>query len=141
MTESGKKDAPPPDPFALWRQTYETAEQAWSKVLEQTTTSDAFAASLGRSLDSYLGFQKLMRDNIQLYLESLNFPTRNDIARLGELIVDLENKIDDLDDRVDELLSEVESHRRAGGGDARGRAAGQTPARNESRGRPARKGG
>ena len=110
MTEGGKRDAPP-DPFAMWRQTYELAEQAWSKAIEQTTGTDEFAASLGKSLDSYLGFQRLMRENMQLYLESMNLPTRNDIARLGELIVNLENKIDQLDDRVDTLLDEVASLR------------------------------
>jgi polyhydroxyalkanoic acid synthase PhaR subunit len=117
MSDSSRQD-PPPDPFALWRQAYETAERTWSKTLEQTTASEAFAASLGRSLDSYLGFQKVMRDNMQLYLESMNFPTRNDVARLGELIVNLENKIDDLDDRVDSLLDEVAALRSRGGQDA-----------------------
>jgi hypothetical protein len=55
---------------------------------------------------------------MQLYLESMNFPTRNDVARLGELIVNLENKIDDLDDRVDSLLDEVAALRSRGGQDA-----------------------
>ena len=116
MAESGKQETPP-DPFALWRRTYEMAEQAWGKALEQTTGTDAFAANLGKSLDSYLGFQKLMRDNMQLYLESMNLPTRADLARLGELIVNLENKIDDLDDRVDALVDEVAALRQGHDGD------------------------
>jgi polyhydroxyalkanoic acid synthase PhaR subunit len=114
MSEPPKRETPP-DPFALWRQTYELAEEAWSKALGQVSGTDAFSASLGKSLDSYLGFQKLMRDNMQLYLESMNVPTRDDIARLGELIVNLENKIDDLDDRVDSLLEEVAGLRRGAG--------------------------
>jgi hypothetical protein len=58
---------------------------------------------------------------MQLYLESMNVPTRNDVARLGELIVNLENKIDALDDRVETLLDEVAALRRE-------RAAGAAPA-------------
>ena len=114
MTDAGKRDTPPqlPDPFAVWRQTYEQAEQAWTRALQQTTGSDAFAESLGRSLDSYLGFQKMLRENMQVYLESMNVPTRNDIARLGELIVNLEDKIDELDDRIDTLLGDVAALRR-----------------------------
>ena len=126
MTDAGKRDAPL-DPFAIWRQSYEQAEQAWTRTLQQTTGTDAFAESLGRSLDSYLGFQKMLRDNMQLYLESLNVPTRNDIARLGELIVNLENKIDDLDDRVDTLLTEVAALR-GEGTDQRADGATRTPA-------------
>ena len=34
------------------------------------------------------------------YLEGINLPTREDIARLGELIVALEEKVDQLDDRL-----------------------------------------
>ena len=43
------------------------------------------------------------------YLEMLNVPTREDIARLGELIVGMEEKLDQLDDRlsrIEELLVE-----------------------------------
>ena len=128
MTDAGKRDTPPqlPDPFALWRQSYEQAEQAWTKALQQTTGSDAFGESLGRSLDSYLGFQKMLRENMQVYLESMNVPTRNDIARLGELIVNLENKIDELDDRIDTLVTNVASLRRerAAGPSGAGQAGG-----------------
>ena len=134
MTDAGKRDSSPPplpDPFAAWRQAYDAAEQAWTKALQQTTGTDTFAESLGRSLDSYLGFQKMMRENTQLYLESMNVPTRNDITRLGELIVNLENKIDDLDDRVDTLLTEVAALRRER---ATGPASSQTAPRGGSRG-------
>ena len=34
------------------------------------------------------------------YLEQINLPTREDIGRLGELIVSLEEKVDQLDDRL-----------------------------------------
>jgi hypothetical protein len=43
------------------------------------------------------------------YLEQINLPTREDIARLGELIVALEEKVDQLDDR----LSAIEQTLRA----------------------------
>ena len=140
MTDAGKRDTPPqlPDLFAVWRQTYEQAEQAWTRALQETTGSDAFAESLGRSLDSYLGFQKMLRENMQVYLESMNVPTRNDIARLGELIVNLENKIDDLDDRVDTLLTDVAALRRQGAARPSG---GARAAGDRKSGRGARPGG
>ena len=39
------------------------------------------------------------------YLEQINLPTREDIARLGELIVSLEEKVDQLDDRLARIES------------------------------------
>ena len=40
----------PTDPFELWRQLYETNEQAWSAALEQAMGSPAFGESSGLRL-------------------------------------------------------------------------------------------
>jgi polyhydroxyalkanoic acid synthase PhaR subunit len=90
----------PTDPFELWRQIYETNERAWNAVLERTVNNPAFAESSGKILETFLSAQKTVRDNMRSYLEQINFPTREDIARLGELIVALEEKVDRLDDRL-----------------------------------------
>jgi polyhydroxyalkanoic acid synthase PhaR subunit len=88
------------DPFELWRQIYETNERAWNAVLERTMASPTFAESSGKVLETFLAAQKTVRDNMRAYLEAINVPTREDIARLGELIVHLEEKVDQLDDRL-----------------------------------------
>src|SRR5437016_14569604 len=93
----------PPDPFELWRQIYDTNERAWNAVLERTVNNPAFAESSGKILETFLAAQKTVRDNMRSYLEQINLPTREDIARLGELIVALEEKVDQLDDRLDGL--------------------------------------
>ena len=91
---------PSSDPFELWRQIYETNERAWNAVLERTVNNPAFAESSGKILETFLSAQKTVRDNMKSYLEGINLPTREDIARLGELIVSLEEKVDQLDDRL-----------------------------------------
>jgi len=96
-----------PDPFTFWKQWYDTNEQAWSKALEQMVGTPEYAQTMGKTMEAFLAFQRSVRDNMRLYLESVNLPTREDIARLGEQIVHLEEKIDDLDDRVDELMAAV----------------------------------
>src|SRR5438552_9983010 len=88
------------DPFELWRQIYETNEKAWNAVLERTVNNPAFAESSGKILETFLAAQKTVRDNMKSYLEGINLPTREDIARLGELIVALKEKVDQLDDRL-----------------------------------------
>src|SRR5438105_13042617 len=90
----------PPDPFELWRQIYDTNERAWNAVLERTVNNPAFAESSGKILETFLSAQKTVRENMRSYLEQINLPTREDIARLGELIVGLEEKVDQLDDRL-----------------------------------------
>ena len=89
-----------PDPFELWRQIYDTNERAWNTILERSVINPSFAESSGKVLETFLAAQKTVRDNMRAYLEQINVPTREDIARLGELIVALEEKVDQLDDRL-----------------------------------------
>jgi polyhydroxyalkanoic acid synthase PhaR subunit len=100
-------DNPNPSPFELWRQIYETNERAWNAVLERTVNNPAFAESSGKILETFLAAQKTVRDNMRQYLEQVNLPTREDIARLGELIVSLEEKVDQLDDRLARIESSL----------------------------------
>ena len=101
MSSSAQQSPPrPPDPFELWRQIYDTNERAWNTVLERTVSNPAFAESSGKLLETFLAAQKTIRDNMRSYLEQVNLPTREDITRLGELIVALEEKVDQLDDRL-----------------------------------------
>jgi polyhydroxyalkanoic acid synthase PhaR subunit len=99
--QASPSSARPPDlPFELWHQIYETNERAWNTVLERTVNNPAFAESTGKMLETFLAAQKTVRDNMRSYLEQINLPTREDIARLGELIISLEEKVDQLDDRL-----------------------------------------
>lgn len=90
----------PPDPFEMWRKFYEANETAWTKAAQETTSSEAFAEMQGRMLETFLAFQKGARDAMNNQLATLNLPSRDDVARLGELILGVEEKIDQLEDRV-----------------------------------------
>ena len=91
------------DPFETWRQLYDANERAWTEALEQTMSSPEFEESSGKMLETMLAAQKSVRDNMRTYLETMNVPTREDIARLGELVVGLEEKIDQVIDRLDTI--------------------------------------
>ena len=74
-----------------------------------------------------LAAQKSVRNNMRTYLETMNVPTREDIARLGELVVGLEEKIDQLTDRFDAIEEVVRTPGPAGPAGAPG-ATGRTGA-------------
>lgn len=99
-TKEEAEATPPPDPFEMWRKFYEANETAWTKAAQETTSSEAFAEMQGRMLETFLAFQKGARDAMNTQLATLNLPSRDDVARLGELILGLEEKIDRLDDLV-----------------------------------------
>jgi polyhydroxyalkanoic acid synthase PhaR subunit len=91
------------DPFEIWRQMYDANERAWTAALEQAMGSREFGESSGKLLETLLAAQKSVRDNMRTYLETMNVPTREDIARLGELVVGLEEKVDQVMDRLDDI--------------------------------------
>jgi polyhydroxyalkanoic acid synthase PhaR subunit len=95
--------SPRPDPFELWREMYDANERAWAKALEQTTSRPEFAEASSKMLENLLSGQRMLRDSMRTYLEAANMPTREDIARVGELIVNLEEKVDQLADRLDAI--------------------------------------
>jgi polyhydroxyalkanoic acid synthase PhaR subunit len=91
------------DPYETWRQLYEANERAWTTALEQAMSSPEFNESSGKMLETMLAAQKSVRESMRTYLETMNVPTREDIARLGELVVGIEEKIDQLGDRLDSI--------------------------------------
>jgi polyhydroxyalkanoic acid synthase PhaR subunit len=96
-TPSGNE---PSNPFELWKQIYDANERAWSTALENAMSSPNFAEAQGRFLETITAAQKSLRDNTRNFLQTMNVPTREDISRLGELITQLEEKVDRLDDRL-----------------------------------------
>jgi Collagen triple helix repeat (20 copies) len=95
------------DPFEVWRQLYETNERAWSAALEDSMSGPEYDEASGKMLETMLAAQKSIRNNMRTYLETMNVPTREDIARLGELVIGLEEKIDQLADRFDGIEETV----------------------------------
>jgi polyhydroxyalkanoic acid synthase PhaR subunit len=99
------------DPYEIWRQMYDANERAWTAALEQAMSNPEFGESSGKMLETMLAAQKAVRDNMRTYLETMNVPTREDIARLGELVVGLEEKIDQVADRLDAIEKAVRTRR------------------------------
>jgi hypothetical protein len=95
------------DPFETWRQLYDANEQAWSTALGEAMGSAEFGDSSGKMLETMLAAQKQVRENMRTYLETMNVPTREDIARLGEIVIGLEEKIDQVADRLDAIDAAV----------------------------------
>jgi polyhydroxyalkanoic acid synthase PhaR subunit len=107
MTKT-QEASPESDVFAVWRELYDANEKAWTTALEQTMSTSEFGESSGRLLEAMLAAQKSVRENMRAYLETMNVPTREDIARLGELVVGLEEKSDQILDRLDVLEADVQ---------------------------------
>jgi polyhydroxyalkanoic acid synthase PhaR subunit len=128
MTKAGETGRDT-DPFETWRQLYDANEKAWSAALEEAMGSPEFGASSGKMLETMLAAQKSVRDNMRTYLESMNVPTREDIARLGELVIGVEEKLDQLADRFDAIEDALRSARAKAPAPAKAPPRAKAPAR------------
>lgn len=106
MTKT-EQAGPTTDPFEVWREMYDANERAWTSALEGAMSSPEYDEASGKLLETMLAAQKSIRNNMRTYLETMNVPTREDIARLGELVIGLEEKIDQLTDRFDAIEQTV----------------------------------
>ena len=113
MTKT-EEAGPTTDPFEVWREMYDANERAWTSALEEAMSSPEYDESSGKLLETMLAAQKAVRNNMRTYLETMNVPTREDIARLGELVIGLEEKIDQLTDRFDAIEAVVRTPGPAG---------------------------
>lgn len=96
-----------PDPFTVWKKLYDQTESQWGKVLGETVQTEAFSAWLGYLQKQMLEYQDAVRKSTDKYLEQAHLPSKNDIANLASLIVNLENKVDELDLKLDKLQDQL----------------------------------
>lgn len=100
--------APTGDPFEPMRRSYEQALDAWSTTVEQMVGTERFAAASNQLLAQYVEMQKAMRDNSRAAADALHVPTKDDLAGVAELVVNVERKVDEASRRGDHVAEIVE---------------------------------
>jgi polyhydroxyalkanoic acid synthase PhaR subunit len=93
----------PPDPFKVLRESYEQATEAWAQAVEQAISTEEFAASAGKVMERYTEMQEVLRKTSEAVAEQLHIPTKDDIARVAQLVINVERKVDDVSDQADAL--------------------------------------
>ncbi len=93
----------PADPFTFFKQWYEATSETWSKVVGDVIGTEKFVEATSRFLESYTSFARTLRRTNEEYFRNLQLPTRSDIARVAELVVALEEKVDRIEDAFEEF--------------------------------------
>jgi len=94
---------PPANPFEAFKAAYDQAAESWSKSMEQVLSSEDFAAAAGRMVARYADAQEALRQAAEATSDQLHLPTKDDLARVAELVLNLERKIDAATDQLFEL--------------------------------------
>uniref|UniRef100_UPI003D164366 hypothetical protein n=1 Tax=Niallia sp. Krafla_26 TaxID=3064703 RepID=UPI003D164366 len=85
--------------YEMWKDFYfQTSNSIDDKVKE-----DFPSQGVGQVLEMNLLFKKMLDEMTERYLESVNIPTRNDLASISSLIVNVDAKVDELEELVEDL--------------------------------------
>ena len=111
-----------PEVIGQWKQFIDQSIEAWSRAFGQAMNTDAFAQSLGRSLDQILSAQAPMRkaadQSTESALQAFNMPSRAQVTNVAKQIIGLEERLERLEDGLADLqrlLREVAHAVQAGG--------------------------
>ncbi|HEX3032866.1 MAG TPA: hypothetical protein VHS59_11625 [Bacillota bacterium] len=99
MKEQGKGT----DPGAFFKQYMGDMEDTWSKMWDQLVSSTWYAKFQGSLMDAILTSQQASQSSIKMYLDGMNIPTKEDLARVAYQVVQNEQKIDQLQRELDRL--------------------------------------
>ena len=95
--------APPNDPLQLATQWYNATNGPYSDFVGDLIEREEFLEPSSRFLQSYASFYKVFKRNSEEYLKNLQLPVRSDISRLAGLVVNLEDKVDNVEEILEDL--------------------------------------
>jgi len=84
---------PAVDPFAAWREWLDHTERQLNSYFNQVMGTEQYARFLGQFNEFSLNMQKNMGEALTRYFASLNLPTREDLAALGQRLNALEQRV------------------------------------------------
>ena len=97
----------PFEPFTMWKDMYEHTEKAWNDVIQETLGKESFSEGLGQIQSSYLQYHEMISNLTEAYFKQTNIPTRDEVASVASLVINLEDKIDNIDDQLYENSESV----------------------------------
>ena len=89
----------------LWLEWNKANQDLWNRMLQSWIETETFAQLLGKAMQNYLtmhdAFGKALQEYMVQALQTMKIASADDITRLAEMIINLENKVDQLADEVE----------------------------------------
>lgn len=93
-----------PELFPLLKQLGFTLENKLNKYIQDKLDHKEVAVAANSAGKVLAHLMEAVHEYVEQLSTQLNFPTKKDVGRLGKLIVQSEDKLDDLEDEVHEVL-------------------------------------
>lgn len=88
------------NPFEFWKKIYFTTEDILSATAREAIGTQSYTRLVNAILDSYLTMFKGYRESFDRSMSQAPIPTKKDVARVAELVISLEDKVDQLDNNL-----------------------------------------
>lgn len=83
-----------------WKKMYFDTETTLAKAVDEYVAGDSFTAFLEKMGAEYLSIYKTHNQNMERFFANSPVPTKKDVARIAELVINIEEKVDNLDMEV-----------------------------------------
>jgi len=101
------------DPFTMSSKMIEQMEALFIERMKEMLGSPSFLSSLSKGVESGLEGKKEFDSALKKHMESLNIPTRDDIAKILIYLQRIESKVADLEESVEDLSDELKAIKNA----------------------------
>jgi polyhydroxyalkanoic acid synthase PhaR subunit len=91
------------DPFTLFYEWYNAMSKPWSRMVEDVIGSERFLEFSSSFLENHSRLVSTFRQVSEAYCKLLRLPTLSDIARVADLVVGLEEKVDNIEDAIERV--------------------------------------
>lgn len=89
------------NPFEMWKDFYNQT----SNMIDENLKDESTSKVMGQVLEMNLLYKKLLNETTEHYFDQINIPTRNDLASISSLIINVDSKVDDLEELIEETNS------------------------------------
>jgi polyhydroxyalkanoate synthesis regulator phasin len=104
-----------PDIMGQWKQFLDQWIDAWSRVLGQAMSTEAFAQQMGRSLETWLAAQaplkKAGEQALEQTLQAMNVASRSQLTSVARQIVELEERLERVEEGIQAILTRLPRER------------------------------
>jgi len=91
----------------LWRSWLTETERQWNSFFNDVMGTDSFGRFLGGYMEIYSTFQRLVAQNMERSLSTLNVPSRSDIVDLSERLSNVEDRLGSIESSIRALAEAV----------------------------------
>ncbi len=96
-----------PDLIELWKKIYFSTEATCTNIGKEFVSSNAFVSLLGQMRDQYLSSHKFTAQVLEKYMDASPVVSKQDVARIAELVIALEDKQDKFDLQFSDNLNSI----------------------------------